>query len=416
MGRKSTVKWNPENLRRQSSGAVLVLLSCGALACSSGTDDLSGPQIPEPPVDQGQEPAVGCSEGVSGHGALFRICFPDEWNGDLVLYAHGYVAPQRELAIPEESVEGQPSSSLITGMGYAYATTSYRANGLVAPVAVDDLIELVDTIQQRYRPDPSRTVVVGFSEGGLVATLAVERHPNRFQGALAGCGPIGDIRAQLDYIDDFRVVFDYFFPGVLPGNALEIPESIRDRWDLLYVPAIVLALAAKPAAARDLLSVTEAPVAGDDIRSVAETSVGLLWYNVFGTADAQARLGGQPFDNSNRVYSGSTDDAALNAGIERFHANPVALEGLVDFSTSGELRVPLINLHTTGDPIVPFGQASLYADKVARTGTTSRFSQIDVDRHGHCTFQSAELLGAFSELWEKVGRQPASAPGLQASR
>ena len=409
------MKWNLESLRRQGSGAVLVLLACGALACGSGRDDLSGPVIPEPPVDEGQAPTQGCSEGVSGHGALYRICFPGEWNGDLVVYAHGYVAPQRELAIPDDVVGGQPSSSLITGMGYAYATTSYRANGLVAPLAVDDLLELVDTIQQRYRPDPARTVVVGFSEGGLVATLAVERHPDRFHGALGGCGPIGDFRAQLDYIGDFRVVFDYFFPGILPGNALEIPESVRDRWEQLYVPAIVLALAAKPAAARELLSVTGAPVAGDDVRSVAETTVGLLWYNVFGTGDAQVRLGGQPFDNSNRVYSGSTDDAALNAGVERFHADSIALEGLEDFSTSGQLRVPLVNLHTRGDPIVPFGQASLYADKVTRAGTTAWFSQIDVDRHGHCTFESAELLNAFSRLWEKVG-SPASTPSLQAAR
>jgi hypothetical protein len=136
---------------------------------------------------------------------------------------------------------------------------------------------------------------------------------------------------------------------------------------------------------------------------------------VFGTGDAQVRLGGQPFDNSNRVYSGSTDDAALNAGVERFHADSIALEGLEDFSTSGQLRVPLVNLHTRGDPIVPFGQASLYADKVTRAGTTAWFSQIDVDRHGHCTFESAELLNAFSRLWEKVG-SPASTPSLQAAR
>ena len=195
------------------------------------------------------------------------------------------------------------------------ATTSYRANGLVAPEAVEDMIQLVDTVAARYRPDPARTVIVGFSEGGLVATMATERHSDRFDGALAGCGPIGDFGAQLNYMGDFRVVFDYFFPGLLPGSAVDIPEVVRERWDEVFVPAIVVALAAKPQAARELLSVTGAPVAGNDLRSVAETTIGLLWYNVFGTADAQARLGGQPLDNSSRVYSGSSDDAALNAGV-----------------------------------------------------------------------------------------------------
>ena len=94
---------------------------------------------------------------------------------------------------------------------------------------MDDMLELMDTVEQRYRPDPARAVVVGFSEGGLVATLEAERHADRFNGALAGCGPIGDFRAQLDYFADFRVVFDYFYPGLIPGDALQVPESVREH-------------------------------------------------------------------------------------------------------------------------------------------------------------------------------------------
>jgi pimeloyl-ACP methyl ester carboxylesterase len=379
----------------------LLLLACGG----NGDDNPTGP---EAPVDEGVTPAAGCTEGVSAHGALYRICFPQSWNGDLVLYAHGYVAPQADLALPGDLVGGQSISGTVTGLGYAYATTSYRANGLVAPDAVSDLVELVDTIEQRYRPDPSRTAIVGFSEGGLVATLAAERHPDRFAGALTGCGPVGDFRGQLNYIDDFRAVFDYFFPGLIPGTAVEVPQSVREQWESVYIPAIVVALAAKPAAAQELLQVTHAPTAGNDLRSIAETTIGLLWYNVFGTPDAQARLGGQPFDNSARVYSGSSNDAALNSGIERFTADPATLSGLAPFETAGTLQVPIVNLHTTGDPIVPFEQAALYAAKLQRTGSSSFFRQIDLDRYGHCSFQMAELLGAFSDLWTRIGNPAAT--------
>jgi pimeloyl-ACP methyl ester carboxylesterase len=414
MGRYSKVKRNPDNLRRLFSGAVLISTSWIA-ACGGASDqEVSGPNPPPPeaPVDQGQAPVAGCTDGSLAHGALYRICFPDEWNGDLVLFAHGYIAPQEELALPEDVVGGQSASSLVTGLGYAYATTSYRANGLIAPEAVEDLLELVDTVDARYRPDPSRRVVVGFSEGGLVATLAVERHPDRFDGALTGCGPIGDFSAQLDYIAGFRVVFDYFFPGLLPGDALNIPDALRDRWEQLYVPAIALALAARPDATRQLLNVTQAPVAGDDIRSTAETVVGLLWYNVFGTADAQQRLGGQPYDNTQRVYAGSSDDAALNAGVERYQDDPSAQAGLGRFATTGSLTVPLVNLHTSGDPIVPFSQSVLYGQKVGRAGATAKFTQLDVDRFGHCTFEAQELLGAFSRLWESIGPRPVALRAL----
>ena len=393
--------------RRRGSGAVLAFM-CWVVAACGGSGDLSGPPPGTPPVDEGVAPTAGCVDGVLEHGALYRICFPATWNGDLVLYAHGYVPAHQDIALPEDIIGGQSISGTLTGLGYAFATTSYRANGLVAPEATEDLVELEATVRRLYRPDPGRSVIVGFSEGGLVATLAAERYPQFFDGALAGCGPIGDFHAQLNYIGDFRVVFDYLFPGVIPGTAVDVPGTVRSRWDELYVPAIVVALAANLDNALTLIRVTGAPVAGNDLQSIAETTVGILWYDVFGIADARARLGGQPFDNSTRVYTGSSNDAALNAGVQRHRADPEALAALARFSTSGNLQVPLTTVHTTGDPIVPFNQSELYVQKVSRVGTSALLTHNTIERFGHCAFQGFEVLTAFTSLMERVRARPAA--------
>jgi pimeloyl-ACP methyl ester carboxylesterase len=388
-----------DHLRRLGSGAVLAFVCSAFAGCGSDGGNL-GPT--PPPGDEGVTPSAGCSDGTLEHGALYRICFPTTWNGDLVLYAHGYVAAQHAIALPADTIGGQSISGTLNSLGYAFATTSYRSNGLVAPDAVDDLVELDAIVRRLYRPDPGHSVIIGFSEGGLVATLAAERHPEVFAGALAACGPIGDFGAQLNYIGDFRVVFDYLFPGILPGTAVDIPATLQSRWDAIYVPAIVIALAANFNAALELIRITGAPVAGNDLRSVAETTVGLLWYDVFGIADARARLGGQPFDNAARIYTGSSDDAALNAGVDRFSADPAALAGLARLQTTGNLDVPLVTLHTTGDPIVPLHQAQLYGEKVSRAGKTARLDQTTMDRYGHCTFQVSEVLAGFTTLMTKV--------------
>src|SRR4051812_15060173 len=154
---RQDVMSNQPSLRRLGSGAVLASVCFAAIACGDGSNDLSGPQ----PPDVGQAPSAGCSDGTLPHGALFRICFPTSWNGDVVLYAHGYVAPGNPLALPDDVIAGRSISSTVTSMGYAYATTSYRANGLVVPEAVEDLTELETTIRTRYRPDPVRTLVAG---------------------------------------------------------------------------------------------------------------------------------------------------------------------------------------------------------------------------------------------------------------
>jgi pimeloyl-ACP methyl ester carboxylesterase len=373
----------------RARGSVLLLL---LLAACGGSDGPSGP------VDEGETPVAGCADGTLEGGALYRVCFPASWNGDLVVYAHGYVRPDLPVALPDDVIGGLPVSAAVNALGYAFATTSYRANGLVADVAVEDLVELDETMRARYRPDPSRTFVVGVSEGGLVAVLALEREPDLYAGGIAACGPIGDFSLQVDYFGDFRAVFDWFFPGVLPGSPILSPAELQQNWDAIYVPAVTAALLDDPAAAGELLAVTGAPVDAADPATIGETVVGILWYTVYSTTDAQTRLGGQPYDNTTRVYQGSSDDAALNAGIGRFTADPAARAALARFETTGQVGAPVVTLHTTGDPIVPVTHQGLYATKVADAGAGALLDEDAVDRYGHCTFQQAEIVSAFNAL------------------
>jgi pimeloyl-ACP methyl ester carboxylesterase len=372
--------------RARGLAAAILLAGC------SGGDDGQGP------VDEGEAPVVGCTDGTTSGGALTRLCFPAGWNGDLILYAHGYVQPDAPLAIPDNVIGGMPIEDLINAAGYAYAATSYRANGLVADMAVDDLVLLEDLVRRTVRPDPLRVYIVGFSEGGLVAALAAEGQPDRYAGALAACGPIGDFGRQIDYFNDVRVVFDYFFPGVIPGSPIDPPDEVRADWTGTYAPAVAAALGNDPDAALDLATVNGISVEGIDPVNLGEAVAGILWYNIFGTADAQERLGGQPYDNQDRVYQGSSDDAALNAGVARFTAEADARAALGRFETSGDPAAPISIIHTTRDPIVPFFHQPLYADKVAAAGRSALLERSDVERFGHCSFTSSEILAAFSAL------------------
>ncbi|HUF36306.1 MAG TPA: prolyl oligopeptidase family serine peptidase [Gemmatimonadales bacterium] len=376
---------------------LLLLLLAGPLACGDSGGGPAGP------IDEGEPPVAGCSEGTLPGGALYQVCFPGSWNGDLVVYAHGYVRPDLPIALPDDAIDGVPVSAVANALGYAYATTSYRANGLVADLAVEDLVELDETVRARFRPDPGRTYIVGFSEGGLVAALTIEQEPEPYAGAIAACGPIGDFALQIEHFGDFRAVFDYYFPDLLPGSPVESPSGLRADWESVYVPAVRSALAQDVEARARLLAVTGAPVDPLDPETIEATVIDLLWYSVFATEDAQARLGGQPYDNSTRVYQGSDDDAALNAGIGRYTADLAARAAIERFQTSGQLTRPLVTLHTVGDPIVPVVHQELYAAKVAGAGAGSLLEQQAIDRYGHCAFEQGELLSAFTTL---VGSTP----------
>jgi len=364
---------------------VLLFAACG---------DDGGPQEP---VDEGNPPVAGCTQGTLESGALSLICFPESWNGTLVVYAHGYVEPSAPVALPDDDVGGVSISDAVTGLGYAYATTSYRDNGLVVLPAIDDVVQLVGAVRARVKPDPTRTLLVGFSEGGLVAALTLERHPELIDGALEACGPIGDFTRQIDYFGDTRVLFDYYFPGVLPGTAVDIPAQLQAGWTSTYEPAVVAALTDDPERAAELAAVAGIPVP-DAVAAAATTIAQVLWYNVFATNDAQERLGGNPYTNVGREYSGSSDDAALNAGVARYEPVTLARGSLGQYDTSGDLPGPVVTLHTTGDPEVPFFHEMLYREKVESKGRLDRLEQRSVERLGHCTFTSTELFDAFLAL------------------
>lgn len=288
-----------------------------------------------PPASAERAPA--CLSGSLPSGATFSIVAPDRWSArrdGLILFAPGYRFPDTAgRTLPDLD----PAALEALGrLGLAVATLEYRKAGLAVKQGVEDVEELLgffaaDPLGCGYGP-PEHAWLVGGSEGALVATLVAEREAARpetvVDGVLAACGPIGDFRRQLDYIADFRIVFDALFPGEIQGSAAAIPAEVIASWDSVYEPRIRALLAARPAEAEQLLRVTGAAWVPGDAASIETTVLTLLRYNVGATNDAVATLGGNPFDNSTRVYSGSGDpavDALINSRAERVVADPTAL-------------------------------------------------------------------------------------------
>ncbi len=338
-------------------------------------------------------------------GSEVCIIMPPVWNGDLVVFAHGYVFydPYETVGIPWDQLVLQDGTNipyLITSMHFAFAVTSYEKAGLAVKEGVKDILALANYFKETYTAN--HVYLVGVSEGGLITTLAVEQNPDVFSGGLAACGPIGDFTKQINYWGDFRVVLDYFFPNLLKsqgGSAVDIPLSVMTGWESTYVPAITAALLDPSNASKvaQLLKVTGAPIdAADKVNSTIETVNGILSYNVLATNEAIQELGGQPFNNKYRWYFGSTNDFKLNIQVARFAADAAALSEIkANYQTSGFLKVPLVSIHDTGDPIVPYWHEILYRIKTLLAHSATNYINIPIARYGHCQFTATEALASF---------------------
>lgn len=358
-----------------------------------------------------------CVDGEQDSGAVYRICMPNNWDGKrLAVYTHGYVSPTEPIAIPENQLQGL--DQLLNFLGYAFAMSSYSTNGLAVEEGIADTLDVIDVFAEIHG-QPGEVIIVGVSEGGLIATLSLEQYPQVYRGGIAACGPIGGFAGQVNYLGDLRVLFDYFFPTVMPPTPVDIPQSLMDNWETGYYTDTVRPAITNPANAgkvTQLLATANAPYDADDEDASKEQTIRrLLWYNVYATNDGIQKLSGQPFENADRVYSGSDDDSALNdpaTGAERFTADQSALDAIAaGYNPTGLLHTPLVTLHTDDDEVVPYWHVIRYGEKVEAQGSQAFYTHIGVEnRYGHCQFETTEVLGALNALDNLINSTDPYAP------
>lgn len=102
----------------------------------------------------------------------------------------------------------------------------------------------------------------------------------------------------------------------------------------------------------------------------------------------------------------------------RISADASAVRWMRDTSVfKGRLSDPQLNIHTTGDTLIPVQSESAYRRAATAAGSGTLLAQAYVDAPGHCTFTPGEMVGALRTLESRLdtGRWDAS-PGSLNSR
>lgn len=410
--------------------AVLVLT-----ACSPATTATPSPRA-----------APSSLTGKIG-AAGYVIEVPTAWNGTLFLYSHGYVAPGGTNGA--QAAPSGDARSWLLAHHYAIAGSSYSSTGWALEDAFKDQIALLDFFSKKVSK-PKRVIAWGASLGGIITAGLVQLHPDRFAAAMPLCGVLaGGVatwNTELDAAYTFKTL-------LAPGSALQLVHVTDGVANNQLAQQLFTAAVATPqgqarlalvAALIDLpgwFDPTRPEPAATDYAAQAQAQA--VWESRIDFAfafqyrtDVEARAGGNPSWNAgvdyarllavspdreevNALYAQAgldlnADLRTLNAGAN-IKADPAAAAYLSRYiSFDGQLKVPVLSMHTTGDGLVIPPNESAYAQVVDGAGSQDMLRQVFVHRAGHCAFTPAETITAVNVLlkrldtgrWDDTALQP----------
>ena len=367
-------------------------------------------------------------------GAPYEIKFPTNWNGTLVVHAHGY----RDKAdhpgeVDDRTADASPNAALdpfLLSEGYALAGSAYADNGWAVREGIHDTRALTSFFADRFG-NPNRTLLWGFSMGSIVAFAEAEQANGLFDGYLAACAvAAGTPRAwdgALGHLLAYKVTFG------IPA-AWGTPGDIHDDvdFDTEVFPKLAFVDPASPAyfgRLEFIRLVTQVTGPGSIPLPTPTWLPGGFFTNMFFLTEARAELerraNGSPAQNLTHTYTLSAAEKAYLAGLgvdadtllaamnaERYAAEPRArnyAEHWADYS--GKIKGPVLTLHTQVDTLVPPLHESAYKETVAAAGRSDSLYQAYTSGHGHCNFTGQQLLTTLAVLdgWVASGTRPTPA-------
>jgi len=350
-------------------------------------------------------------EGTIGPGSLYEMDVPPNWHGGLVLFAHGIVQADRPILPPSEQDGYNTLRGALLSNGYAVAASSFSSNGW----AVDDGVRRTHQVGQLFASkfgQPRQVLLAGLSLGSLVAIKLAETYPGQYDGAFAMCGPLGGGIPEIQYAGDARVTFDAFFPGVLPGKAFEVPPGTEFYQGSDLYNRVLAEFAADPAKAVQWVVTARLPYnpskwPTDPDGGMFASALYFIGFQLRYTNDFIERVNGKtPYDNSGTTYLVPADEATnteVNTNVARYRSDPAAINYYErNYEPTGDLRFPVVTLHTAWDPGVPIWHEDLFAKKVADAGNAERLTQFTAPRWGHCAFRPEDIAGALGAFLQKV--------------
>jgi len=369
------------------------------------------------------------------HGAPYRIIVPANWNGTLLVYAHGY----RDKAdhpgeVDDRSANFEGLEPALLSFGYAVAASAYRDNGWVVEDGVQDIKDLTVLFRSQVAV-PDRTILLGASMGSVITFKSMEQFGGIYDGAICLCAIGAGASRSFDRTAAGTLAYDILF-GIPAswGTVGDVRNDIDDETEVF--PKLFTEVSNTFNFPKFEFIRLVAGVPGQGIFLPPPPT--FYPYYVFATgglearADLERRAGGPIVQNLNHNYTLTAAEKAYLASMgvdadallaqmnaRRNIVAPPAPRNYVERNAdySGKIKQPVLTLHTIIDEIVPVSNESAYAATNAAAGRQDFLFQAytngvaNANGQYHCNFTGPQIFSALFAMdsWVSTGVRPTAA-------
>lgn len=359
-----------------------------------------------------------CYTGTNSKGSAYIIAVPPSWNGRLLLHSHGGPDLNPNLDRTSEVLDRW---DIMVRAGYALAGTAFQPGVEVRRAAEDT--ERLRGIFRKHIAQPTMTILHGQSWGASVAAKAAETYTRDtvgeqpYDAVLLSAGVLAGGTRSYDFRTDLRAVYQYVCNNhprpTEPQYALNLgfPAGLTAPTNANLTARVNECLALnKPATERTPEQAAKVATILGAVK-IAENQI--VSHLAWGTRHFQyisQRYGASPFGNTGANYTGTTNDAALNAGVQRFKADATAYRNFAeDTDYAGRIPVPVLSVKWIDDPTAFVELDAYFKTLMQQSGTADRLVQTFVSSaESHSYISDATYVSLLSSLsqWVATGQKP----------
>lgn len=367
-----------------------------------------------------QDASVRTVEGTLPGGAQWQAVMPQNFNGTLLLYSHGY-SPRKDAPEPAP----KEYRDLLLRKGYALIASDFGAGGWSLEQAVPAQRGAVEAFAAR-EGRPRRVLAWGSSMGGLISTALAEQDMPAIDGALAMCPSIGGAVGMMNMGLDGAFAIATL---IAPHSGLSLVNVADDMANGRKAMAAVAAAAqTREGRARIALAGVLGGIPGwtrrdraqpeaDDVEGqVSEMAATLVMGTLMPRNDQESRAGGAFSWNTGVDYAKVLDqtgrrplveamyrkaglslsrDLAVLARAPRIAPKPAAVRYMMEnYTPTAQPKVPIVSLQAVGDGVTSPSLQRAYIEAAPPTMASGLWS----NSAGHCRFPAEQITAALGHL------------------